>query len=68
MSWIAENKSPYVVWQKAKNLRDFKAENGLEYVVAKTRKAIREGGLISIYVGVDGNLKKTDRYKIFYSL
>ena len=68
MIWITKNQSPYQVWQRAKNLRDFKAENGLEYVVAKTRKAISEGGLISIYVGVDGNLKKTDRYKIFYSL
>tara|TARA_R100000234_G_C5000127_1_gene179947 strand:- start:2316 stop:2522 length:207 start_codon:yes stop_codon:yes gene_type:complete len=68
MIWITKNRSPYLVWQRAKNLRDFKAENGEEYVVAKTRKAISEGGLIWIYVGVDGNLKKTDSYKIFYSL
>ena len=66
MIWITKNQSPYQVWQRAKNLRDFKAENGLEDVVAKSMKAIKDGYAIPIYIGVDGKLKKTEDFTTLF--
>ena len=67
MYYIAKNKNPFTVWHRAKNLRDFKAENDLEYAVARNRKVIDEGGYISIYVGVNGKLKKTNSFILFHN-
>jgi|2_EtaG_2_1085320.scaffolds.fasta_scaffold91451_2 hypothetical protein len=67
MYYIAKNQFGIKSWARVKRLRDFKPEQGSEYVVAKTWKAIQgDSGLISIYVEANGKLEKTDRYKMFF--
>ena len=66
MIWITKNQSPYQLWRRVKKLGDFKAENGSEYAVAKSRKAIEDGYAIPIYIGVDGKLKKTDDFTTLF--
>tara|TARA_R100000458_G_C8171811_1_gene172023 strand:- start:92 stop:292 length:201 start_codon:yes stop_codon:yes gene_type:complete len=66
MIWITKNQSPYQLWRRVKKLGDFKAENGSEYVVAKSKKEIESGYHVPVYIGVDGKLKKTNDFTMFF--
>lgn len=58
MYYIAHDsflESDTIAWRIVKRLKDFKPEDGEEYIVRKSRSDIE----YQIYKGVDGKLKKT---------
>tara|TARA_R100001163_G_C4923112_1_gene102457 strand:+ start:139 stop:411 length:273 start_codon:yes stop_codon:yes gene_type:complete len=65
MYYIAEKNPPYL-WRKVRKLKDFKPKEGVEYAVARTQKDIESGQFIPTYVGVNGKLKKTDDFSMFF--
>ncbi len=56
-----------VIWRHVKRLKDFKADDGVEYIVAKSKKEmdIEMGTSLPIYVGLDGGLKKCSSYALY---
>lgn len=56
-----------VMWRHVKRLKDFKADDGVEYIVAKSKKEmnIEMGTSLPIYVGLDGELKKCSSYALY---
>ena len=46
------------VYRVVKRLRDFKPENGLEYMVFKSRKAMKNDLFVDLYCGKNGKLIK----------
>ena len=61
------NTSGMVIWHHVKRLKDFKASDGVEYIVAKNKKEmnIEMGTSLPIYIGLDGELKKCSRYALY---
>jgi len=47
-----------VMYRVVKRLRDFKADDGVEYMVFKSRKAIKHSFFIDLYIGKNGKLVK----------
>lgn len=54
--WLSEK---MVVYRVVKRLRDFKAEEGKQYRVFKSKKEMGESLYIPLYVGVNGKLRKS---------
>ena len=56
-----------VIWRHVKRLKDFKADDGVEYIVAKNKKEmnIKIGSSLPIYIGLDGRLKKCSSYALY---
>lgn len=56
-----------MIWREVKRLNDFKAVDGIEYLVAKTRKEMNiiKGDALPIYIGLEGKLKKCSSYAVF---
>lgn len=56
-----------IIWSHIKKLRSFKAEDGVEYLVAKNKKEmnIEMGTSLPIYIGNNGKLKKTTSYALY---
>jgi hypothetical protein len=54
------NSGNMIVWRHVKRLKDFKASEGVEYLVAKNKKEmqINMGSSLPIYIGLNGELKK----------
>ena len=46
------------VYRVVKRLRDFKPENGLEYMVFKSKKAMKNDLFVDLYCGKGGKLIK----------
>ena len=46
------------VYRVVKRLRDFKAENGVEYMVFPSKKAMKTALFIDLYCGKNGKLVK----------
>lgn len=61
------NGGDMIIWRHVKRLKDFKADEGVEYLVAKTKKEmdIDMGSSLPIYIGLDGGLKKCSRYALY---
>jgi len=59
---ITETKPGYfekgVTIRVVKRLRDFKPDNGVEYMVFKSRKAMKTSLFIDLYCGKNGKLVK----------
>ena len=53
-----------IIWRHVKKLTSFKATDGLEYVVAKSKKEMDQS--LPIYIGVGNKLVKTRRYEIIW--
>jgi hypothetical protein len=51
-----------IIWSHIKKLNAFKATDGIEYVVAKSKKEMDRS--LPIYIGVGDKLIKTRRYEI----
>ena len=51
-----------IIWRHIKSLKNFKATDTVEYVVAKSKKEKERS--LPIYVGVGDKLIKTNRYEI----
>ena len=51
-----------IVWRHVKKLTTFKATDGMEYVVAKSKKEMEQS--LPIYIGIGDKLVKTRRYEI----
>tara|TARA_R100001015_G_C4513203_1_gene84278 strand:+ start:23 stop:244 length:222 start_codon:yes stop_codon:yes gene_type:complete len=67
----ADNKGIYEIGVQA--LKNFKPEEGVEYLVRKNRKRNSFGLLytfddVPVYVGVNGKLKKTKRTETVYEV
>ena len=61
------NTGDMVIWRHVKRLKDFKAIDGVEYIVAKNKKEmnIEMGSSLPIYIGLDGRLKKCSSYALY---
>ena len=61
------NTGGMVIWRHVKRLKDFKAIDGVEYIVAKNKKEmnIEIGSSLPIYIGLNGELKKCSTYALF---
>ena len=46
------------VYRVVKRLRDFKPDNGVEYMVFKSRKAMQTDFFVDLYCGKNGKLVK----------
>lgn len=53
-----------IIWRHIKKLTAFKATDGMEYVVAKSKKEMERS--LPIYIGVGDKLVKTRRYEIIW--
>ena len=51
-----------MVWRHIKRLKSFKANDGVEYIVAKSKKEMHTS--LPIYIGVGDKLVRTGRYEI----
>jgi len=51
-----------IIWRHVKKLTTFKATDGMEYVVAKSKKEMEQS--LPIYIGIGDKLVKTRRYEI----
>jgi len=51
-----------IMWRHIKTLKSFKATDGLEYVVAKSKNEMKKS--LPIYIGIGDKLVKTRRYEI----
>ena len=51
-----------VIWRHVKRIKSFKATDGMEYVVAKSKKEMEQS--LPIYIGIGNKLVKTRRYEI----
>jgi|TARA_R100000479_G_C6378410_1_gene200027 hypothetical protein len=51
-----------IMWRHVKKLTTFKATDGMEYVVAKSKKEMEQS--LPIYIGIGDKLVKTRRYEI----
>ena len=51
-----------IIWRHVKKLTTFKATDGMEYVVAKSKKEMDQS--LPIYIGIGDKLVKTRRYEI----
>ena len=51
-----------IIWRHVKKLTTFKATDGMEYVVAKSKKEMEQS--LPIYIGIGDRLVKTRRYEI----
>ena len=51
-----------IIWRHVKKLTTFKATDGMEYVVAKSKKKMDQS--LPIYIGIGDKLVKTRRYEI----
>ena len=51
-----------IMWRHVKKLTNFKATDGMEYVVAKSKKEMDQS--LPIYIGIGDKLVKTRRYEI----
>lgn len=56
------NSGGMIIWSHAKTLKNFKATDGMEYVVAKSKKEMDRS--LPIYIGVGDKLVKTRRHEI----
>ena len=61
------NNGDMVIWRHVKRLKDFKADEGVEYLVAKNKKEMKidTGSSLPIYIGLNGELKKCSTYALF---
>jgi len=61
------NNGDMVIWRHVKRLKDFKADEGVEYLVAKNKKEmnINVGSSLPIYIGLNGELKKCSSYALY---
>jgi len=61
------NSGGMVIWRHVKRLKDFKADEGVEYLVAKNKKEmkINMGSSLPIYIGLNGELKKCSTYALY---
>lgn len=57
--------SCFSIWRKVKRLRDFKADEGVEYIVRKNKKDVDVGDTLPIYIGIDGKLQKCSSYALY---
>ena len=46
------------VWRVVQRLRDFKPDNGVEYMVFRSRKAMKHDIFVDLYCGKNGKLVK----------
>lgn len=56
---------PIGIWRVVKRLRDFKAEDGVEYIIKTHGKPIRNLDSYPVYIGKGDKLKKTDYCAVF---
>lgn len=56
-----------IIWRQVKRLKDFKAEDGFEYIVARNERErrIERGTSLPIYIGLNGKLKKCSSYALY---
>lgn len=47
-----------VIYSVVKRLRDFKPDNGVEYMVFKSKKAMKTDFFVDLYCGKNGKLVK----------
>jgi len=61
------NSGGMIIWWHVKKLKDFKADEGVEYLVAKNKKEmeIDVGSSLPIYIGLGGRLKKCSTYALY---
>ena len=61
------NNGDMIIWRHVKRLKDFKADEGIEYLVAKTKKEmnIDVGRSLPIYIGLNGKLQKCSSFALF---
>jgi len=53
-----------IVWRHIKTLKDFKPTEGVEYVVAKSKKEMQSSSqALPIYIGVSNKLINTRRHE-----
>ena len=52
------NVGDMVIYSVVKRLRDFKPDNGVEYMVFKSKKAIQTDFFVDLYCGKNGKLVK----------
>jgi hypothetical protein len=62
-----KNSGDMIIWRHVKRLKDFKADEGVEYLVAKTKKEmdIDMGSSLPIYIGLNGKLQKCSSFALF---
>ena len=53
------------VWRVVKRLRDFKPEEGQEYIVKTNKRQLEMGDSLPIYIGLDGKLQKCSSFALF---
>lgn len=61
------NSGDMIIWRHIKRLKDFKADEGVEYLVAKTKKEMDMdmGSSLPIYIGLNGKLQKCSSFALF---
>ena len=52
------NVGDMVIYSVVKRLRDFKPDNGVEYMVFKSKKAMKTDFFVDLYCGKNGKLVK----------
>ena len=52
------NVGDMVIYSVVKRLRDFKPDNGIEYMVFPSKKAVRTAIFVDLYCGKNGKLVK----------
>jgi hypothetical protein len=53
-----------IVWRHAETIKNFKATEGIEYVVAKSKKETQSSSkLLPIYIGINNKLINTKRHE-----
>ena len=57
----AQNNLTYVLTRKVKRLKDFKATDGVEYLVRKNDKPLDFATIVPIYIGKGDRLVKTNK-------
>ena len=62
------NSGGMVIWRHVKRLKDFKADESVEYLVAKNKKEmkINMGSSLPIYIGLNGELRSVVTMRCFY--
>ena len=53
------------VWRVVKRLRDFKPEEGQEYIVKTNKRQLEMGDSLPIYIGLNGKLQKCSSFALF---
>jgi|TARA_R100001129_G_C5173934_1_gene205665 hypothetical protein len=66
MYWISKKEHSLRIAIGKKRLRDFKPEEGCEYLVRTSRKSPDFFEFVPVYVGKDGKLVRTNQDQTFW--